>query len=223
MDDPYADEEIAAGDPRDSDETLPPPAPRDVATVTTEGLGVRRFDQWLVRNLTLSVAPGSVVTVEGPAGSGHSKVLLALSGRVAADEGSVAVLGGGGAVGWIPELGMLDEQLTVAETMNECAGATGATESAVADALELTDLRGWEDVLCAYLTTPQRVRLGMAWALLSRPVALAVDATVGGPDDSLFALAFHIAKSGCVVLLGTAVPDAPSDMTIRLQPSEVTS
>lgn len=199
-----------------------PPVATLPATITLTGVGILRNEQPVVHDLSLMIMPGTVVAVSGPPGSGNDRVLLTLAGRVEPDEGAVRIIGKVGQMGWIPEIGLIDEYLTVLETMRECALAEGAEEPAVHEALQIVGLAEMGDVLCGCLTTPQRIRLGIGWGLLSRPAVLAIDATDSGPDEGLFPLAYTVATTGCVVLIGTAMPSPPADVVIHTDPYEVT-
>ncbi|MEE1755081.1 ATP-binding cassette domain-containing protein [Streptomyces sp. SP18CS02] len=48
---------------------------------------------WVFRGVTVDAAPGAVVTIEGPSGSGRTCLLLALTGRMRPTEGQAEVAG----------------------------------------------------------------------------------------------------------------------------------
>ncbi|MEU9983044.1 ATP-binding cassette domain-containing protein [Streptomyces sp. NPDC050856] len=87
---------------------------------------------WTFRGVSVDAAPGSLVTIEGPSGSGRTCLLLALSGRMKATEGYAEVGGhrlprGMAAVrrisglGPVPGVNELDPAFTVAEHLRERA------------------------------------------------------------------------------------------------------
>ncbi|MER6029080.1 ATP-binding cassette domain-containing protein [Streptomyces sp. NPDC001851] len=65
----------------------------DGVHVRAEGLGLKGPRGWAFRGITLDAAPGSLIAIEGPSGSGRTCLLLALTGRMKPTEG-VATVGG---------------------------------------------------------------------------------------------------------------------------------
>ena len=61
--------------------------------VTAEDFGVRGPRGWAFRGISLDAGPGSLIAVEGPSGSGRTSLLLALTGRMKASEGTARVGG----------------------------------------------------------------------------------------------------------------------------------
>ncbi|MFJ3771248.1 ATP-binding cassette domain-containing protein [Streptomyces sp. NPDC090075] len=59
--------------------------------VTAEGLGLRGPRGWAFRGISLDAGPGALIAVEGPSGSGRTCLLLALTGRMKATEGTASV------------------------------------------------------------------------------------------------------------------------------------
>ncbi len=57
--------------------------------VAAHGLGLKRGDRWLFRDLNLTVPRGSFVAVVGPSGVGKSSFLACLAGLLAPTEGHV--------------------------------------------------------------------------------------------------------------------------------------
>ncbi|MFF8843690.1 ATP-binding cassette domain-containing protein [Streptomyces sp. NPDC015127] len=102
------------------------------AAVAAEGLGLRGPRGWAFRAVDIDAAPGSLVAIEGPSGSGRTCLLLALTGRMRPSEGRAEV--GGlrlprqmaavrriSALGPVPGVSDLDPALTVAEHLRERA------------------------------------------------------------------------------------------------------
>lgn len=102
------------------------------AGVTAQGLGLEGPRGWAFRGISFEADPGSLIAVEGPSGSGRTCLLLALTGRMKATEGTARVgaavlpkqLGAArrfSALAHVPGVTDLDPALTVAEHLHERA------------------------------------------------------------------------------------------------------
>lgn len=89
----------------------------DGIAVAAEGLGLKGPRGWAFRGITFAAAPGSLVAVEGPSGTGRTCLLLALTGRMKATEGTATV---GGA--------RLPKQLGAVRRMSAVAHVVGVTD-----------------------------------------------------------------------------------------------
>ncbi|MFB7915053.1 ATP-binding cassette domain-containing protein [Streptomyces sp. NPDC056061] len=102
------------------------------AAVAARGFGLKGPRGWAFRGVDIEAAPGSLVAIEGPSGSGRTCLLLALTGRMRATEGRAAV--GGlrlprkmaavrrlSALGQVAGVNELDPAFTVAEHLRERA------------------------------------------------------------------------------------------------------
>lgn len=104
----------------------------DGAGVWAEGFGLRGPRGPVFADIAVDAAPGSLIALEGPSGSGRTCLLLALTGRMKSTEGS-AVVGGHrlpkqlaavrrvSGLGQVPGVTDLDPSLTVAEHLRERA------------------------------------------------------------------------------------------------------
>ncbi|MFJ4622672.1 ATP-binding cassette domain-containing protein [Streptomyces sp. NPDC088812] len=63
----------------------------DGVRVTAEGFGLRGPRGWAFRDVGLDAEPGSLIVIEGASGSGRTSLLLALTGRMRATEGTATV------------------------------------------------------------------------------------------------------------------------------------
>ena len=102
------------------------------AAVTAAGFGVKGPRGWAFRDIDIDAAPGSLIAVQGPSGSGRTCLLLALTGRMKSAEGTAEV---GGlplpkkraavrsvtALAHVPGVAELDPALTVGEHLRERA------------------------------------------------------------------------------------------------------
>lgn len=102
------------------------------AAVRAEDFGVKGPRGWVFRGIGIDAAPGSLIAVEGPSGSGRTCLLLALTGRMKATEGhaeigrhrlpkKMAAVRRIAALGPVPGVNDLDQALTVAEQLREGA------------------------------------------------------------------------------------------------------
>lgn len=102
------------------------------AAVKAENFGLKGPRGWAFRGIGLDAAPGSLIAVEGPSGSGRTCLLLALTGRMKPSEGhaeigrhrlpkKMAAVRRIAALGPVPGVNDLDQSLTVAEQLREGA------------------------------------------------------------------------------------------------------
>lgn len=102
------------------------------AAVTAAGFGVKGPRGWAFRSIDIAAAPGSLIAVQGPSGSGRTCLLLALTGRMKSAEGTAEVAGlplpkkiaavrSVTALAHVPGVAELDPALTVGEHLRERA------------------------------------------------------------------------------------------------------
>ncbi|MYW66233.1 ATP-binding cassette domain-containing protein [Streptomyces sp. SID8379] len=106
--------------------------PEGGAAVAVAGFGVKGPRGWAFRGVDVDAAPGALVAVEGPSGSGRTCLLLALTGRMRPAEGEAHVAGFRlpkqmsavrrvSALAHVPGVTDPDPALTVAEHLRERA------------------------------------------------------------------------------------------------------
>ncbi|MFE4452568.1 ATP-binding cassette domain-containing protein [Streptomyces sp. NPDC056796] len=102
------------------------------AALSAEDFGLKGPRGWAFRGVGFTAAPGSLVAVQGPSGSGRTCLLLALTGRMRSTQGRAEVGGERlpgrltavrrfSALGPVPGVNELDPSLTVAEHLRERA------------------------------------------------------------------------------------------------------
>lgn len=98
--------------------------------VSARDFGVKGPRGWAFRGLRVEAEPGSLIAIEGPSGSGRTCLLLALTGRMKATEGSavvgdarlprqMAALRRVSALAHVPGVTDLEPALTVGEHLRE--------------------------------------------------------------------------------------------------------
>jgi ABC-2 type transport system ATP-binding protein len=149
------------------------------SVVTADGLGLQTRRGWVFRDVTLEVAPGELVALTGPAGSGRTSLLLALAGYFRTNAGTHQLTGTAG-VGLVPGLNEPEPGLTAAEHVQErllLLGRRPRGRGVPANRVSelLADLPVDEDTLGRDLTPYQRQRLMLRLAEIGEPDLFAVD------------------------------------------------
>ncbi|MDM7942285.1 MAG: ATP-binding cassette domain-containing protein [Hydrogenophaga sp.] len=181
----------------------------------------------LVQDLRIEVAPGRILTLMGPSGSGKSSVLAAIAGTLeGVTEGSEALRFEGTVtldgrelttlptaqrgVGLLFQDDLLFAHMTVAENLLFAVPAGPRRErlAAVEDALQDAGLAGFGERDPATLSGGQRARVALMRALLARPRALLLDEPFSKLDaalrDQFRAFVFdHLRDSGVPAVLVT--------------------
>lgn len=161
-------------------------------------------ERTLIQGLRLAVAPGQILTLMGPSGSGKSSVLAAIAGTLGdVSEGARAldfqgrIELNGQDIGALPTarrgVGLLFQEdllfahMTVAENLMFAVppGARAERQAQVAQALDEAGLSGFGPRDPATLSGGQRARVALMRALLARPKALLLDEPFSKLDTTL--------------------------------------
>ncbi|MEU9032745.1 ATP-binding cassette domain-containing protein [Streptomyces sp. NPDC048383] len=203
----------------------------DAPAAVVDGLGVRRGRVEVLRDVTLTVAPGETVALMGRNGAGKSTLLAALVGTLPPSRGSVTV--GGLAphrtrpgemvrrVGLVPQE---PRDLLYADTVaTECAAADGDAGAApgtcrgLVSAL-LPDVP--DDTHPRDLSEGQRLTLALALVLTGRPALLLLDEPTRGLDYAakarLVGLLRELAGRGHAIVLATHDVELAADLAHRV-------
>ena len=148
-----------------------------------------------VNGVDLSVARGCTMGVIGPNGSGKTTLLRMIATLAKPDCGALRVCGFDALrtprevrrrISFMPAEASSPLDMTVGEYMRYFACANGVPRGkrrqAVDGALELTDLKGREEVGIRALSTGNRQRLLLAKTLLGEPELLVLDEPAAGLD-----------------------------------------
>lgn len=184
-----------------------PPVPGGrgmTALIAARHLTVRFGAHEVLQDVSLSVAPGEIVTIVGPNGSGKSTLLRALLGIVPPASGQV-VRGAGLRLGYVPQRLHVDAGLpmTVARFLSL---PRRRPRAAIAAALARTGVAGLENRQVAALSGGQFQRVLLASALLSDPQLLILDEATQGLDQPGVAAFYSLIEElrrdlGCAVLM----------------------
>lgn len=156
-------------------------------------------DAWLVRDLSLAVAPGETVALTGPSGCGKSTILLALAGLHPVERGRITI-GGRGLAGMDED--MLRDRLAMLPQRSALLAGTVAENLRLARP-DATDAELWQVLEAVSLAATLRARggpglrigpgghglsggearrLALARVLLRRPDVLLLDEPTEGLD-----------------------------------------
>jgi thiamine transport system ATP-binding protein len=168
-----------------------------VTALEVRELVVRFGPRVVVEGLSLALPPGEVVALLGPSGSGKSTVLRVIAGLLEPDAGSVWVAGRD--VTRVPahrrSVGLVfqDDQLfphldvagNVAFGLRMQGVARAPARAAVASALDLVGLGGFEGRAVDRLSGGEAKRVALARSLAPRPAVLLLDEPLTGLDREL--------------------------------------
>lgn len=172
--------------------------------VELTGAGLKRDGKWLVRGVTLSVAPAEIVTLIGPNGSGKSTTAKMALGIHKPDEGK-AVQRPKLKVGYVPQKISLDWTLPL--SVERLMHLTGKVAQSVIDsAMEDTNVGHLRHSEVRDLSGGEFQRVMMARAVARKPDLLVLDEPVQGVDFKGEAELYNListlrSKIGCGVIL----------------------
>lgn len=166
----------------------------------------RRFGgREVVRDVSFRVEPGEVVGFLGPNGAGKTTTMRMLLGLLRPDGGEAAV---DGPVGFLPETFVGYDALSVRSYL----AFIGAMKRATTDDVDrVAAAAGVSDLLqrpVGRLSKGQRQRVGLAQALLGRPLSYVLDEPTQGLDPKQVVEMREVIKTlaktdGAAVLLST--------------------
>ena len=148
--------------------------------ISLENAGIHRSERWLVRGVSMSVAPGEIVTLIGPNGSGKSTTAKMALGVLEADEGKVQRKPDL-RVGYVPQ--KLDVNWTLPLSVNRFLRLTNrASRSQIEAALSATETGHLAKAQMSRLSGGEFQRVLLARAILRSPHLLVLDEPVQGVD-----------------------------------------
>jgi ABC-2 type transport system ATP-binding protein len=194
---------------------MPPAAP---PAVVVDRLTVVRGSTTALRDVTFSLAPGSLTGLLGPSGAGKTTLMRAIVGVQLVRSGSVQVLGrtaGSSAlrdkVGYVTQDPSVYADLTVRQNLRYFARILGAAAGDVTRVIGQVELDGQADQVVATLSGGERSRVSLAAALLGSPQLLVLDEPTVGLDPvlrrDLWTLFRSLADGGVTILVSSHVMD----------------
>jgi ABC-2 type transport system ATP-binding protein len=187
--------------------------------VVVEGLSKRFGRIEALRDVSFTVAPGQTYGLLGPGGCGKTTLIRLLLGVLSPSAGRALALGRpvpspvtAAAVGYMPQLPALYQELTARENVSFFASLYGVhSRVAVEETLALVELADRADSPISTFSGGMKQRASLACALVHRPRLLLLDEPTVGVDPRLraaFWAYFHrLNDEGVTIILSSHVMD----------------
>lgn len=200
------------------------------------GVAVKALDA-----VSFSAQRNTLTALVGPDGGGKTTLLRMIAGLVAADDGSVCVLGFDATldpqsvqdrIGYMPQKFGLYEDLTVQQNLDLYADLHGISltsrQQIYPQLLQMTALGRFTNRLAGALSGGMKQKLGLACTLVRSPELLLLDEPTVGVDPlsrkELWEIVRHLVqKSGITVIVSTSYLDEAEfcDHTVALHQGKV--
>ena len=175
-----------------------------MSLIAAEKVSVSYGANTVLRDVSLTVEPGEIVTIVGPNGSGKTTLLRLLIGAASPSSGRVTHKPGL-RIGYVPQKLHIDPTLPITvERFLRLPG--GTTRDACTAALERAGVPGLSQRQMSALSGGQFQRVLLARALINKPDLLLLDEATQGLDQPGSA-AFYLQieevrqKTGCAILM----------------------
>ena len=157
----------------------------------------------VLREVSFTVTPGTLVGIVGENGAGKSTLLKILAGELRPDRGGVVLEG---ALGYCPQDVILNDTLSVAQHLEYFAAAYGIRDLRRADQLvERLAYQQYRNAPVATLSGGTKQKLNLTLALMHDPRILLLDEPYQGFDWETYLrfwdLAAELRARGCAVLI----------------------
>lgn len=175
-----------------------------MSLLDVEHLSVRYGAHEVLRDVSLSIEAGEIVTIVGPNGSGKTSLLRAVVGAISVEQGCIK-RSGGLVIGYVPQRLHVDPTLPI--TVSRFLKLPGgASQSDVATALDRAGVTGIENRQMSQLSGGQLQRVLLARALVAKPGLLLLDEPTQGLDQPGSAAFYRLIEdvrrdTGCAILM----------------------
>lgn len=191
-------------------------------SVRVNGLGCRRGDSWLFRNLQASIEQGSVVWLRGDNGRGKTTLLRLLAQLSAPDEGTITRVDLQQPAVYLAHANALNGDLSAQEALHFMTLLHGQAcdNQRIGQALRALGVERCRRQLVRTLSQGQRRRVALArLALETQPALWLLDEPYDALDVTGVAIVNgliegHAARGGCVVLT-SHIPVTLAHMPLR--------
>jgi ABC-2 type transport system ATP-binding protein len=170
---------------------------RSDAAISFDSVGKEFDGRWIVRELDVDIAAGTIVGFIGPSGCGKTTAVRLTTGVYRPSAGSVTVLGRHPtelrtaervAIGYLPQQPVLFDELSVMANLRYHAGLNGVgyrRRRRLTDVLDLVELDGEESKRVRDISGGMQRRLALAGALVHEPPIAILDEPTAGIDPIL--------------------------------------
>ncbi|MGS2648162.1 ATP-binding cassette domain-containing protein [Streptosporangium sp. LJ11] len=150
--------------------------------LSTVSFRYSRRGPWILRDVELTLRPGSVVEVTGRNGAGKSTLLRLMAGFVPPSRGSISDRPG--VVGYAPDVFPVDQPFTVAAYLAHMAGIRGLSSTSAAGGLaERLNATHLLEQPLGDLSKGSAQKVGLIQSLLAPPDLLILDEPFAGLDE----------------------------------------
>ncbi|RFU38463.1 ATP-binding cassette domain-containing protein [Actinomadura logoneensis] len=196
------------------------------AVLAADGLGVRTRRGPVFSGVTVRAAPGEVLAVSGPGGSGRTSLLLTLAGRMRPADGALVVAGASAPAGIRARVGVArvtgaaepEPGLRVRQHVGE-RRLSLRDPGDFADARKVVGLDAADHELVRDLPDAETTRLALALALLDDVPVIVLDDLDRGADAAeqvaLWAAARRAADTGPAVVATVLEPSPAHGLADR--------
>ncbi|AJT42780.1 multidrug ABC transporter ATPase [Psychromicrobium lacuslunae] len=206
------------------------------SAVAAQQLSVQKGRLSILKELSFSLAEGSLTGLLGPSGAGKTTLMRIIVGVQKITGGKVSVLGQQagsaklrGRIGYVSQAASVYRDLSVLDNVRYFGRLLGANRTAVLNALEDVGLAQLRQRRAGSLSGGELGRVSLACALLGNPSLLVMDEPTVGLDPLLRAQLWEhfrsLSNRGCTLLISSHVMEEAShcDSLLLLRQGELLS